>query len=300
MSTIVVSGASGLVGTAVCERLASRGDNLKRLVRRPVQNPDREVFWQPAAGQIDAAGLAGADAVVHLAGENIAGGRWTRAFKQRVMESRVKSTSLLAETIATMTDKPRVLVSASAIGFYGDRPGETVDEQSPPGEGFLADTTIAWEQANRAAWEAGVRVAPLRIGIVLSPDGGALAKLLPLFRLCLGGRLGDGKQVMSWIALPDLVRAIEFALDNEALHGAVNATAPGAVSNAEFTHTLAKVLSRCACLPAPSFALRMMAGQMADEMLLAGARVAPRRLVDAGFTFETPQLEPALRLVLNS
>ena len=296
--TIAITGASGLVGTALRQSLEASGHVVKRLVRRPVADAAREIYWQPDKGEIDAEGLQGVDAVVHLAGENVAGGRWTEAYKRRIVDSRVDSTRLLCETLAAMPDKPRVLVSASAIGFYGNRPGETVDEDSPAGEGFLAETTAQWEAETRPAWEADIRVVQMRIGIVLSPDGGALAKLLPLFRLCLGGRLGDGKQVMSWISLPDLVRAFERAIADDSLYGAVNGTAPGAVTNAEFTQTLASVLGRCACLPAPGFGLRLAVGEMASDVLLAGARVAPRRLLESGFAFETPELEAALRAVL--
>ncbi|MEM6655513.1 MAG: TIGR01777 family oxidoreductase [Planctomycetota bacterium] len=298
--TVAVSGASGLVGTALCESLEASGRAVKRLVRRPVADPTREIRWQPAAGEIDADGLRGVDAVVHLSGENVAGGRWTAARKRAIVDSRVDSTRLLCKTIAALPDKPRVLVSASAIGIYGNRPDESVDEESPAGEGFLAHTTALWEAETRYAYEAGIRVVQMRIGMVLSPDGGALAKLLPLFRLCLGGRLGDGKQVVSWISLPDLVRAFEHAIANESLHGAVNGVAPGAVTNAEFTKVLASVLGRCESIPAPAFALRLMVGEMASEVLLSGARVEPKRLVDSGFAFDTPTLEPALRAVLKA
>lgn len=299
MATIVISGASGLVGSALCEHMEARGDRVQRLVRREVRDPDREIFWKPSEGRLDAPRLEGVDAVVHLAGENIAGGRWTEAFKRRVIDSRIASTRLIAEAVAKASDKPATLVTASAIGFYGNRPDEVVDETSAAGEGFLAETCIAWEEAGRAAWEAGVRVAQTRIGIVLSPDGGALEKLLTPFKLGVGGRMGSGRQMMSWISLPDLVRALVFVIDTPTLHGAVNATAPGAVSNAEFSRVLAKVLNRCACLPAPALALRLLLGQMADEMLLGGAQVAPKRLLEAGFRFETPDLEAALRAVLN-
>ena len=279
--------------------MASEGHEIVRLVR-PGSAPARaQLSWDPESGAIDREGLEGLDAVVHLAGENIASGRWTAARRARLTRSRVAGTTLLSETLAGLSKPPAVLVSASAIGFYGDRGDERLDERSAAGRGFLPELATAWEASTESAERAGIRVVKLRIGIVLSPKGGALAKMLPPFRLGLGGRLGSGRQIMSWIALADLVGAMRFAIVKPALSGAVNATAPGAVSNAEFTRTLARVLRRPAILPLPAFALRVLFGELADEALLAGARVLPRRLEEEGFRFEHPELEEALRFELG-
>ncbi|TWU00089.1 Epimerase family protein [Botrimarina colliarenosi] len=297
--TIAITGASGLVGQALTEAFAADGVRVLRLVRHPVSKskPD-EVYWKPSAGEIDAEKLEGVDVVFNLAGKGIADDRWTPAVKKLIVDSRVNSTRLIAETVAGLTNRPRALVSASAIGFYGDRGSTPVDEDAAAGEGFLAEACQLWESANAPAWEAGVRVAQTRIGIVLSPKGGALAKMLPIFKLGAGGVLGSGEQVMSWIALPDLVRALRFVGDVEAMHGAINAVAPGAVTNREFTTTLGAKLHRPTVLPAPAFALRLAMGEMADPLLLEGARVTPQRLTAAGFNFETPELGPALDRVL--
>lgn len=300
---IVISGASGLVGSALTASLQANQHLVRALVRRAVQDDEHEIRWQPGKdltdlGEIDADELNGVDAVVHLAGENIAGGRWTPEFKNRVVNSRVVGTRLLCETLASLPAKPKVLVSASAIGFYGDR-DQPVDEQSLPGDNFLAETCVRWEAETKAAVDAGIRVVNLRIGIVLSPDGGALGKLLTPFKLGLGGIMGDGRQPMSWIALPDLVRAIEFAINTPSLAGPVNAVAPGWVSNRQFTKALGRVLGRPTLIPAPAFALRLALGEMADEMLLGGAPVEPNQLTQAGFEFQADEIEAALRLVLK-
>ncbi len=297
--TIAVSGASGLIGSALCSSLRTDGIRVLELVRRQVLDPEREVYWKPSAGEIDAARLEGIDGVVHLAGINIADKRWTPEFKQQIVDSRVKGTELLAGAIAGLQRKPRTLVMASAIGFYGNRADEVMTEQSPPGDDFLAKTCVLWESAGQPAWEAGVRVVQLRIGVVMSPEGGALAELLPKFNLGGGATLGDGKQWMSWVALPDVVGALRFCLDNEGVHGAVNGTAPGAVTNREFTKTLAGVLNRPALLTLPKFAVRAMFGEMGDALLLSSTRVAPERLEQAGFRFKHPALEPALRALLD-
>ncbi|MEM9186340.1 MAG: TIGR01777 family oxidoreductase [Planctomycetota bacterium] len=296
---VAVTGASGLVGRALVAELEAAGRRVRRLVRRPAQDPAAEVYWQPSAGEIDAAALAGVDAVVHLAGENIAQVPWTTERKRRIVDSRVDGTRLLCETLAGLDDKPEVLVSASAIGFYGHRGDEIVDEESAAGEGFLAETCVKWERATAPAYESGMRVVQLRVGLVLTPEGGLLGKILPLFRWGLGSVLGGGGQAMSWITRRDLVRAFREALDNPALHGAVNGTAPNPVTNREFTKALGRVLNRPTLLPAPAFMLRLAAGEVADEMLLAGARVQPTRLQQTGFEFESPTLEEALRAVLG-
>ncbi|MEM8864024.1 MAG: TIGR01777 family oxidoreductase [Planctomycetota bacterium] len=297
--TVAVTGASGLVGRALVTELRAAGCSVRRLVRRPVKDPELEIYWKPSAGEIDAASLNGVDAVVHLAGENIAGGLWTAERKRRIVESRVQGTRLLCETLASLDAKPAVLCSASAVGYYGDRPDEIVDEQSPAGTGFLAESCIAWEAATQPAWEAGIRVAQMRVGLVLTEEGGLLGKVLPLFKLGLGSVLGSGEQSMSWIARQDLVRAFVKVLEDESLHGAVNGVAPNAVTNRQFTKTLGDVLNRPTFLPAPAFALRLAAGEMADELLLSGAHVQPTRLQQAGFEFELPELEAALRSILD-
>ncbi|MEN0110453.1 MAG: TIGR01777 family oxidoreductase, partial [Planctomycetota bacterium] len=280
--TVAVTGASGLVGSALRQAFEADGVRVLRLVRRPPQGED-EVFWDPSTGEIDAAKLEGVDLIFHLAGKGIADDRWTPAVKDEIVSSRVDGTRLIAGTVAGLEQKPRALVSASAIGFYGDRGAEAVDEDSAAGTGFLAETCLQWEAAGAAAWEAGVRVAQVRIGIVLSPDGGALSKMLPVFRWGGGGVLGSGEQVMSWIALPDLVRVLRFVGDVDSIHGAVNATAPGAVTNREFTKALGAKLARPTIAPAPAFVLKAAMGEMAGPLLLEGARVTPKRLREAGF-----------------
>ncbi|TWT46700.1 TIGR01777 family oxidoreductase [Botrimarina hoheduenensis] len=294
-----ISGSTGLVGSALIDSLSADEIPALRLVRGERSPAPNEALWEPKAGKVDAARLEGVEVIVHLAGKHIAGERWTPQVKQQIVDSRVNSTRLLAETIASMDRKPRVFVCASATGYYGNRGDEPVDETSPAGEGFLAETCQQWEAACQPAWEAGVRVVQLRIGIVLSPKGGALEKMLPLFRWGGGGVLGSGDQVMSWIALPDLVRAIRFVAGNDAVHGAVNATAPQPVSNREFTKTLGAKLGRPTWAPAPAFALKLAMGEMAEPLLLHGSRVLPHRLEEAGFRFETPDLGSALDQVLG-
>jgi uncharacterized protein (TIGR01777 family) len=295
---IAVTGSSGLVGTALVSALEADGHLVRRLVRRPVREGEHEIRWDPTAGTIDAAELGGVDAVVHLAGENIAAHRWTESFKAKILDSRVQSTRLLCRTLAGLASKPAVLVSASATGYYGDRGDERVDESAPPGRGFLAEVCQQWEAETHAARDANVRVVNLRLGVVLSRDGGALASMLVPFRLGLGGVIGSGRQYLSWIELDDLVRVIQFALDAAALAGPVNAVAPESVTNQEFTKTLGRVLHRPTALPMPAFVARLAFGEMADEMLLSGVRVMPRALFSAAFTFQFPQLEPALRHAL--
>jgi uncharacterized protein (TIGR01777 family) len=296
---VAISGGSGLVGTALGASLAAEGHRVQRLVRRPPAADREEVFWDPAAGRIDAAGLEGAHAVVNLAGENIAAGRWTTARKERIRSSRVDGTRLIAETLAALERPPRVLVNASAIGYYGDRGDEPLDETSSPGAGFLAENCVEWEAATAAARRAGICVVWLRIGVVLTVAGGALPRMLTPFRLGLGGRIGSGRQFMSWITLEDLTRVIHRAVFEEALDGPVNAVAPGPVRNAEFTRTLGVVLRRPTLLPLPAWAVRLLLGEMGQELLLASTRVVPARLEAAGFVFRHAAAEPALRSVLG-
>jgi uncharacterized protein len=291
---ILVSGSTGLIGSALIPFLTTGGHDVVRLVRstRPQAGA---VSWDPSAGTIDEAGLAGIDAVVHLAGENIAGGRWTAARKTRIRESRVRGTRLLSEALARMRAKPRVLVLSSAIGFYGHQGAAVLDEDSPPGTGFLAEVCREWEAAARPAEDAGIRIVRLRTGVVLTPAGGALAKMLVPFRLGAGGRLGDGRQFMSWISIDDMVSLILFAIGHDALRGPVNATAPEPVTNREFTRTLASVLNRPAILPVPAPALRLLFGEMAEATILGSLRAVPGRALAAGFRFRHPDLEGALR-----
>jgi uncharacterized protein (TIGR01777 family) len=294
---VLVSGSGGLLGSALGPSLAERGDTVRRLVRRPASAPG-EVTWDPATWRVDPAGLEGTDAVVHLAGENVASGRWTDARKARIRDSRADGTRGLAESLAALERKPRVLVSASAVGFYGLSADARFDETSPHGAGFLADVCRAWEAATEPARNVGIRVVHLRFGVILTPVGGALKRMLPPFRLGLGGRLGSGAQWMSWITLDDAVRAVLHALDTETLAGPVNAVAPNAVTNAAFTRALGRALGRPTVFPMPAFAARLAFGAMADEMLLAGQRAVPRALEESGFAFEHDELEAALRAML--
>jgi uncharacterized protein len=293
---ILISGAAGLVGSALVPAVQSNRHEVIALVRSSTAAQSRQgsIIWDPLSGKLDPAPLEGIDATVHLAGENIAARRWTPTQKTRIRESRVAGTCLLAETLAKLTEPPRVLVCASAIGFYGDRGDQVLNEDSPPGTGFLADTCRDWEAAAKPAADRGVRVVHLRTGIVLASGGGALAKMLPAFRLGVAGIIGSGKQFMSWISLADLISAISYALSNETLRGPVNAIAPNAVTNYEFTKTLGRVLGKPTLFPMPAFVARLAFGEMADELLLASTRVEPKRLLDSGFRFGFPKLDAAL------
>jgi uncharacterized protein (TIGR01777 family) len=295
----VVSGASGLVGRNLVAFLESGGHRVQQLVRRPPRPGTDEVRWDPSTGEIDAGALEGADVAVHLAGESIASGRWTPARKAAIEESRVTGTHLLAATLGRLKRPPGVLLSASAIGYYGARE-EPVAEHSPPGSGFLADVCQAWEAATGPASDAGLRVVHLRLGIVLSAAGGALARMLPPFRLGLGGVVGSGRQAMSWVALDDVVGAIHHLAFADAVAGPVNLVAPDSVTNAEFTRTLGRVLHRPTLLPLPAPAVRLAFGEMGQALLLEGARVEPARLAGAGFRFLHPELEGALRAELGA
>ncbi len=299
MATVLVTGSRGLVGSALIPVLAARGDRIVRLVRAAsVSGPD-EAAWDPAAGTIDAGRLDGVDAVIHLAGENISAGRWTPARKARIRESRVRGTRLLAETLARLRYPPRALLSASATGYYGDRGDEVLREDSPPGTGFLAEVCREWEAAAEPARRAGVRVVSMRAGVVLSPAGGMLARLLPVFRLGFGGPLGSGRQYLSWIAIDDVVGAVLHLLADEGTAGPVNLVAPVAVTNAEFTKALGRVLSRPTLLPVPAIVLRAAFGEMADGAILASARVEPARLAASGYRFRFSDAGAALRHLLH-
>jgi len=269
-----------------------------RLVRTVGPGPD-DVTWDPAGGAIDAGRLSGVDAVIHLAGENVAAGRWTPARKTRIRDSRVRSTRLLAETLAQIPRPPRVLLSASATGYYGDRGGEVLREDSPPGTGFLADVCREWEAATESARQAGIRVVHMRFGVVLSLGGGLLVRVLPVFRLGLGGPLGSGRQYVSWIAMDDLLDAVLHLLACDSVSGPVNLVAPGPVTNAEFTKALGRTLSRPTLFAVPAAVLRAAFGEMADDALLASTRAEPARLLASGYAFRFADLGDALRHLLQ-
>ncbi len=294
---IAISGATGLVGSELTKALQTAGSEVTRLVRK---NPGAtDILWNPSETSFDAESLGECQAVVHLAGENIATGRWTPDKKNRIRESRVHSTRLLAESLAKLKRKPPVFLCASAIGYYGDAGDALQTESSPAGDDFLAEVCAAWEAATAPARDAGIRVVNLRIGVVLSDQGGALAKMLTPFRLGLGGRVGSGKQYMSWIALPDLVGAIRHAIHTEAVSGPLNGVAPAPVTNSEFTRTLGKVLGRPTLFPMPAFMARLMFGEMAEALLLSSTRVSAEKLEQSGYRFEFPDLEAALRGVIE-
>lgn len=297
---ILVSGSTGLIGSALRRVIAADGGRVVALTRRLPATPD-EVGWDPARQRIDSAALAAAqvEAVVHLGGAPIAQ-RWTAAHRREILASRVDSTALLARTLAALPRPPRTLLVASGVGYYGDGGEAVLDESSPPGTGFTADVCRAWEAASAPADHVGIRVLHARFGTVLSAAGGMLARLRPLFRLGLGGRIGTGAQWVSWIALDDAVGAIHFALATPALHGAVNCTAPEPVRNATLAATLGRVMRRPAVLPVPGWALRALYGEMATELLLAGQRAYPVALRAAGYAFRYPMLGPALRAATAS
>ena len=296
---VAVSGASGLIGAALVSSLEAERHRAIRLVRR-MPRPDEDALrWDPSTGVLTPAGPSVADAVVHLAGDSILGLRWTADKKRRIRESRTTATRLLVETLTRLTNPPAVLVCASGIGYYGSRGDEVLTEDSRPGTGFLADLARDWEAATATAIARGIRVVNLRLGVVLSARGGALATMLTPFRMGLGGVIGDGAQWMSWIALDDVIGAIRHALTTDALRGPVNTVAPAPVTNADFTRTLGRVLGRPTLIPLPAFAARLALGEMADELALVSQRVMPARLLASGFAFRRPTLEDALRAAFD-
>lgn len=298
-SNILLSGATGLVGSALQTSLQDGKHTIRQLVRHPVHPDTPNVSWDPASGKLESEKLEGLTAAVHLAGEPIAARRWRPEQKKRIRDSRVDGTRLLAESLARAKEKPQVLVCASAIGFYGARGDEALTEQSKPGEGFLAEVTQDWEAAADPARDAGIRVVHLRLGVVLSPKGGALAKMLTPFRLGLGGPLGDGTPWMSWVTLADVVNVLRLAVERETMAGPYNLTAPNPVRNRDFAKALGQAVHRPAVLPLPAFAIRTLLGEMGETLLLHSAKVLPERLTETeGFTFQHPELLPALQEML--
>lgn len=300
---VIITGATGLIGSALVRSLLADGHTITRLVRggrKGAPSPGvSDVTWDPERGEVDASALEGHDAAVHLAGEPVAEGRWTDEKKQRIRESRARGTRLVAERLARLAQKPAVLVSASATGYYGDRGAELLTEESASGSDFLSEVCREWEASARPAAEAGIRVVHPRIGVVFDAAGGALPKMLTPFKLGVGGRLGDGRQYMSWITLPDVVGVIRRLMTDEQLSGPVNAVAPQPVTNEEFTKTLGRVLGRPTLFAVPKFAARLAFGEVADALLLSSQRVEPARLKAAGFKYADPELEGALRRILK-
>ena len=292
---VAITGSSGLIGGALTASLAQSGIQVLRLLRDRKAVGDGKAFWDPANGELDPKALANVDAVVHLSGVSIAAKRWSAARKAALRAARIDSGRLLAKTLASMDEPPPVLISASALGIYGHRGDAVLDEESGPGQGFLAELTADWEASLDPARAKGLRVACARFGVVISRKSDPLSRLVPLFRLGLGGPIGSGRQWMSWIHLNDAVKSVRFALDNAALDGAFNAVAPNPVTNAEFAKALGRALRRPAILPAPAFAVRLAFGQMAVETILAGTRVLPKRLETLGFTFDYPTIAQALQ-----
>ncbi len=296
---LLISGSHGLVGSALVSAFQRRGDAVVRLIRSPAGQREPDVFWDPGALLLDERWLEGFDAVIHLAGENLATARWTAARKARIRESRVKSTQFLAGKLTSLGQPPKAFLCASAIGIYGSRSNELLTEESLPGKGFLASVCQEWEAATQRASRAGVRVVQLRFGVILSAYGGALRKMLTPFQLGLGGMIGSGEQYWSWICLDDVVGAIQHVLAMQSLSGPINVVSPRPVTNREFTKTLGRILRRPTLFRVPRFSARLALGELADEALLASQRVAPTKLLNSGYRFRCENLEDALRRVLN-
>lgn len=301
---ILVTGSHGLIGSAAVRFFRSKGYRVSRLIRTAAsagsKSDEPEMQWDPQTGATDEGAMEGFDAVVHLAGENLSSGRWKAEMKSRIRDSRVEGARLLSERLSRLQRRPRVLVSASAVGYYGDRGDEVLREESESGTTFLAEVVQAWEAATQPAKEAGIRVVMPRFGMVLSRQGGALAKMLPPFKMGFGGVVGSGKQYISWITLDDAVGVIHHAIMTDTLDGPTNAVAPQCITNAEFTKTLGKVLSRPTVFPLPAFAARLAFGEMADALLLASTRVEPAGLLASGYRFRHQELDGALRHLLDA
>jgi uncharacterized protein (TIGR01777 family) len=296
ISRVLVSGVSGPIGAALLPSLKARGYEVTRLVRGTANGED-QISWNPAQ-PISPEAVSGFDAVIHLAGESIVG-RWTQEKKSKIRDSRVMGTTNLAQTLARAKDKPQVLISSSATGYYGDRGNEVLNEESAPGRGFLPDVCREWEAATKAATDAGIRTVLMRTGVVLSPTGGALGKMLMPFKMGVGGRIGSGRQWMSWIDVQDMVGAIHHILKSDLLQGPVNMVAPKPVTNAEFTRTLASVLSRPAIFPMPAFAVKLVFGEMGETVLLGSQRVEPAQLVASGYPFRFSELRASLENIVS-
>lgn len=296
---IAITGASGLIGSRLSEDLKQAGHQVQRIVRGNPRQAD--ICWEPLKDKLDAKALEGLDAVIHLAGDNVGQGRWSPAKKQRILESRTHSTRLLAQTLARLSQPPQVLISASAAGYYGSdhQPAVSLNESSPPGQDFLAQVCQQWEAAADPAREAGIRVIHPRFGMVLSKTGGALAKMLPAFQLGLGGPVGDGRQIMSWIDLDDVTAALQHCLAHEALSGPVNLVSPQPVSNQLFTQTLGQVLGRPTIFAIPELAIQLLFGEMGETLLLGSSNISPRRLLETGYQFQYPSLKQSLKHVLG-
>ena len=296
---ILVTGSSGFIGRNLIDVLESRGDAVTRLIRSKNGAKPGSAYWNPECSDMELETLEDYDAVVHLAGESIAG-RWTKEKKEKIEDSRVKGTKLIAGSLAKLDNKPGVLIAASAIGIYGDRGDEILNESSSSGSGFLADVALRWEEALEPAAKAGIRVVKLRIGMVLGKDGGALGKMLLPFKIGMGGVIGSGNQYWSWISIYDLIGIILYAIQNKKLNGPINAITPKPVTNREFTKTLGRVLGRPTIFPLPAFVARGIMGEMARETMLASTRVVPEKLTAAGYTFSYPELENALTHILGA
>ncbi len=296
---ILISGSSGLIGTHLSSFLSRRGHTISRLIRDRNNILENDIWWDPGKDELDPADLDGYHAVIHLAGENIASGRWTRRQKQRIKESRVHSTQLLARTMSQMKLPPHTFICASATGYYGDRGGAELKENERAGKGFLADVVCEWEAATEPAKTAGIRVINCRFGVILTTAGGVLGRTLPLFRYGLGGRIGNGKQYMPWITLDDVLPVVDYILQNKQITGPVNVVAPESVTNAEFTKTLATALARPAFLSIPGMLIKAILGKMGDELLLTSTRAIPAVLIDHGYSFIHPLLKPALESILS-
>ncbi len=294
---VAVTGSSGLIGSSLVSFLSEKNVTVIKILR---ENPkDNDISWRPEDGDWDSAFAGGIDGIVHLAGENVASGRWTRVKKEKIRNSRIEGTKRLCEHILKLPTPPSVFVCASAIGYYGNRGMEFLNEISSRGSGFLPDVCLGWEEATEPVSKAGIRVVNVRFGIVLSKDGGALAKMLTPFKMGMGGKIGSGTQYMSWVAMDDVTGAIYHTLVTDSLKGPVNVTAPNPVTNKEFTNILGKAINRPAVMPMPAFAAKLAFGEMANDLLLASTKVAPKKLSDSGYEFQYPELKPALKHILS-